>query len=243
MWLRAVVLAGSRGPWPPLLLASLAGWGLLIAFGHPPVMVGLCSGRLFDLGGGLSGASLALQVNGLAALAGCWALMLLAMTPPLLAQPLRRVWRGSLARRRGSVIAAFLLAYASVWMAAGAVLMAAAGVLGAAGAAGFAVALGLVLAWSLLPLRRACLARAHSAPRLRIFGLAAHVDGLAYGARSGLWCAGACWPLMLAPLLTGEWRLPAMAVAAVVMAAQRLSPVSTLRWDPPLRPAGAWRPA
>jgi len=240
MWLRAVGEAAGRGPWPPLLFASLLGWILLSVFGQPPVMVGLCDGRFLDvLGWGVGGASLTLGVNGAASLAGCWSLMLLAMTPPLLAQPIRRLWRASLARRRATVIAAFVLAYGLVWMAAGGVLIAAAAVLGAAGPAGLGIAAALVVALGLSPARRACLGRAHRAPRLRIFGLAAELDGFAYGARSGIWCVGACWPLMLAPLLAGGAQLPVMAVAAILMTLQRLVPVSSLRWDPPLRPAAA----
>jgi predicted metal-binding membrane protein len=225
-----------QGPWPALLLASLLGWAGLLLSGQPPVMTALCSGRFADVFG--AGAA-ALRINGLASLAGWWLLMLLAMTPPLLAQPLRRLWRGSLARKRASVIAAFIVGYGAVWSVSGVAFLAAAGWLGSTGTRGLLAALGLMSIWALSPARRVCLGRAHRAPRLRVFGLAADVDGLAYGVTSAAWCVGSCWPLMLAPLLAREAHVPVMALAAGLMAFQRLVPASDVRWNPSLRPAKA----
>ncbi len=152
-----------------------------------------------------------------------WGVMLLAMLPPLLAQPLRLIWRSSLARRRAAVSAAFLAGYGLVWMLAGGVLEAA-----AAGLAGWALPAVLAAAamWRFTPVRAGAMTLCHRTPLLRAFGVAALGDGAGYGVRLGVGCVGACWPLMALPLATPGWRLPAMAAAAAAMAAERHWPRS-----------------
>ena len=61
----------------------------------------------------------------MALLAG-WLAMLLAMMPPLLAQPVLHVWWSSLRPRRPWALFLFGSAYTAVWMGAGAVLIPAA---------------------------------------------------------------------------------------------------------------------
>ena len=224
-WMQALVDTARRDPWPALLAASLGGW-ILIAMGGPSLAVARLCGGLADGRATLAGLSLALDLSPPGALAWSWFVMLLAMTPPLLAQPVRRLWRGSLRRQRAASVAAFLAGYAGAWMAAGAVLVVAALMLRLA-ADGMALALSLAaaLAWQATPAKRTCLLRCHAAPSLRAFGPGAQADSLRYGLTLGGWCVGACWPLMLVPLTADGAHLPAMVLAAAVMFVERHAPV------------------
>src|ERR1700694_1901797 len=95
--------------------------------------------------------------------------------PVSLSRPILHLWARSPPRRRTRPIAAFLIAYFAVWMAAGPVLLAIAVVvrMAAKGSDVLAIALALVLAflWRLCPIRQICLNRCHGLPRLPPFGL------------------------------------------------------------------------
>jgi predicted metal-binding membrane protein len=95
-----------------------------------------------------------------------------------------------------------------------------------------AVALALVLAllWRVCPVRQVCLNRCHVLPRLSPFGLAADRDCLLFGARNGAWCVGACWALMVLPLVVDSLHLAAMLVVMLVMLNERLAPTRPARW-------------
>lgn len=228
MW--ASVLAGTVGrpPWPLLLVASLCGWTLLLLGGQALAVPALCGELARDPLGGLRAA---LALNGPAILAWSWLVMVLAMTPPLLVHPVRRLWRGSLARRRGRAVALFVSGYGAVWMLSGAALTAAAVALAVtAGSLAFPIAVAVAGAWQVTPTRRACLARGHRAPSLRAFGLAADGDILRYGLANGLWCLGTCWPLMLAAMLVDQFHVAAMVAAAGLMLLQRHARQPSPRW-------------
>ena len=224
-----------RQPWPLLLIASLLGWTALIGLQHSLLVPEICSvmavswpnvdGRTIEA---------VLLVNSPTGLALSWLVMLLAMMPLLLAQPLLHLWVRSLARRRIRAIAAFLFAYFAVWMAAGPVLLAIAVAVRMAtkGSDVLAVALALVLAvlWRVCPVRQVCLNRCHVLPRLSPFGVAADRDCLLFGARMGAWCVGACWALMVVPLVVDTLHLAAMLVVMLVMLNERLAPTRPVRW-------------
>jgi predicted metal-binding membrane protein len=209
-WLTAIAFRAARKPMPALLSISAFGWLLMLApspsDGWPSA---ICGAPFADP------SALVLQ----------WIAMLIAMTPPLLDGPIQRLWKGSLARRRVGAIACFVVGYALVWIFAGAALGGAVSALEwVFGRWAFAVALALALGWRLAPGQEFAHARAHAAPRLRVFGAVAFADGALYGLQYGLWCIFACWPLMLAALLAPIGRGPAMFAAAVLMIAERYAP-------------------
>ena len=207
--LRALVV----GPLPLLMLVSAAGWAVVLWRGDGAGMSLLCGvGRppVF----GLDGRSF-----------GAWLIMLAAMTPVLLAEPLGVVWSRTLARRRCDGAALFVAGYLAIWMAAGVGLTAVAVMIttaaGSSSLAAFALAVAAAGLWRLTPAWRRCLELCHLQPHLNAVGRSAGLSRLRYGADIGLWCVGACWPLMLAPLLAGRWHIQAMAAAYAVMLADR----------------------
>ncbi|MEA2800833.1 MAG: hypothetical protein QOE49_928 [Rhodospirillaceae bacterium] len=229
-----------RQPWPLLLIASLLGWTALIGLQHSLLVPEICSAMVASWPNVDSRTIEAvLLVNSPIGLALSWLVMLLAMMPLSLARPILHLWVRSLARRRTRAIAAFLIAYFAVWMAAGPVLLAIAVVvrMAAKGSDVLAIALALVLAllWRLCPIRQICLNRCHGLPRLSPFGLAADRDCLLFGVRTGAWCVGACWPLMVVPLVVDVMHLAAMLAVTLLLLNERLAPTRPVRWR--LRPA------
>ncbi len=233
-----MLAAIGRGAWPPLLLASAAGWLALLGAGPRLSLSGLCAASSGN-GGGWDWRALDLALGTdpsglLLAAALAWLLMLAAMMPPLIAQPLAYLWTRSLARRRWRAIAGFAAAYAAVWLAAGIVLIAlAAAIRTAADAAPLPpLVCGFLLAllWQMAPAKQACLNRCHRLPALSTFGLAADLDCLRYGVAAGLWCVGACWAWMLVPLLADAAQLLLMAAIAALLVAERQAPARPPRW-------------
>src|ERR1700676_4179813 len=97
---RALVLRSfARAPWP--LLFALAGFGLLLSAyraGHAtlPAFCSAGTAWLLLVSGWPGALELAFALNPPTRLLADWALMLLAMMPPLLAVPLMHVWRSTL---------------------------------------------------------------------------------------------------------------------------------------------------
>ena len=229
-----------RQPWPLLLIASLLGWTALVGLQHSLLVPEICSAMVASWPNVDSRTIEAvLLVNSPIGLALSWLVMLLAMMPLSLARPILHLWVRSLARRRTRAIAAFLIAYFAVWMAAGPVLLTIAVVvrMAAKGSDVLAIALALVLAllWRLCPIRQICLNRCHGLPRLSPFGFAADRDCLLFGVRTGAWCVGACWPLMVVPLVVDVMHLAAMLAVTLLLLNERLAPTRPVRWR--LRPA------
>jgi predicted metal-binding membrane protein len=247
---RALVLRNfARAPWP-LLFAS-AGFGLILsAHGAGqatlPAFCGAGTAWLLLASGWPDGPELALALNPPAPLLAEWALMLLAMMPPLLAAPLMHVWRSSLPRRRLRALALFVLGYGSVWMAAGPILMGLALLLqlvAAEGAIALAGALLLATVWSASPWQRAALNRSHRLSRIGLFGWAADRDCLTFGVIHAVWCIASCWVWMMVPLTGGRWHIPAMVFAGTVMLVERLALPDWPRWHvPALLSLLDWRP-
>ena len=88
----------------------------------------------------------------------------------------------------------------------------------------------------MFPGRQSCLNRCHRVPRLSAFGIAADIDCLGYGMTTGVWCAGACWALMLVPLTAATMHLPVMAGISVLLIAERMRPARPVRWGITLPP-------
>ena len=211
MWSRALASVSLEAPVLALLGLSSAGFAAMAYAGHHASHTLICGTSALP-GNAFAGAL-------------SWTLMLIAMMPPLLVHPVRRVWSSGLRRRRGAAIALFVSGYALVWMPGGAILQHAAASLDAhpPGIGSSGAVLAIAALWQALPIKGRFLALCHRAPTLRIFGAGAGVDQLRYGLTSGLGCFGACWGLMLLPLLT-RWHLLAMAGVAVFATLERHRP-------------------
>jgi predicted metal-binding membrane protein len=235
---RALLLRSfAQPPWP--LLFAVAGLGLVLS-AHSTERAGLPAFCGSGTAGLLLAApwsdalDLALALNPPLRLAADWALMLLAMMPPLLVMPLSHVWRSSLPRRRVRALAHFILAYAAVWMAAGPTLIGLALLLQLiAGDGAFVAAVLLAIVWSASPWQRAALNRGHRLRRFGLFGWAADRECVSFGAVHATWCVAACWPFMLVPLVAGRWHVAAMMGAGAVMLAERLAAPDRPRWRLP----------
>jgi predicted metal-binding membrane protein len=177
--------------------------------------------------------NLAVALDLPAKLAMGWALMIAAMMPPLILQPLRYVRDRSFARRRRYAMASFSVGYTAVWMAAGAVLdlLALAYRLAMPGA-GPMLAGGFVVAilWQVSPAKQRCLNACHRRPPLAAFGMRAECDAFAFGFTHGMWCVAACWALMLLPLLFAQWHLPVMVAVGLFLFGERFERPAPLAW-------------
>jgi predicted metal-binding membrane protein len=166
-----------------------------------------------------------------------WTLMVLAMMTPNLIAPVWHICARSFRHLRGHLVALFCLGYSVVWIATGVIMLSVAGVLACHQApaaasipkANLAAGLGLVL-WQCSPLKQLCLNRAHSAPDLAAFGVAAYTSAIRMGLTHGLWCTLSCWPLMALPLLSPHCNHVLMAVITLVVISERLDPPEPLRW-------------
>jgi predicted metal-binding membrane protein len=207
-----------------LALLSLAA-ALVLASGAGELALGICSAGLdmFALAAlGVAGAERQLALH--------WLLMLATMTPLLLVAPVRHLWLRSLADRRALLLGLFVASYLTVWMVAGLPLMLAAQAIKAASANALPWTLALALLWQMSPAKQACLNRCHRRPSLPAFGPAAARAVLAYGIGQGLWCLGACWPLMLAPLVLERGMIVVMAACTLFVMTERMEPPAPLAW-------------
>lgn len=228
-----------RAPWP--LLFALAGVGLILSAwsaGHAalPAFCGAGTARFLAALGWRDALDLALALNPPGRLLADWAVMLLAMMPPLLALPLMHVWRSSLPRRRVRAAACFVLGYVLVWMMAGPILIGFALVLQlvvAESGLAFSAALLLAIAWSASPWQRTALNRSHRLGRIGLFGWRADRECLSFATIHAFWCVCSCWAWMLAVLAAGGWHVPAMVIAGANMLGERLTPPERPRWRLP----------
>jgi predicted metal-binding membrane protein len=211
------------------LSAHSAGKATLIAFCGTGVAWILRAADLTDA------LQLVVALNPPARLLAEWALMLLAMMPPLLAVPLMHVWQSSLPRRRLPALAIFTLGYGCVWMMAGPVLMGLVLLLQLVGRDGtFACALLLATVWSASPWQRTAHNRSHRLSRIGLFGWAAYRDCFVFGATHAVWCTASCWAWMLVPLAAGHWHVPAMIFVGGIMLGERLAAPDRPRWHLPV---------
>ena len=127
----------------------------------------------------------------------------------------------------------FLAGYAAVWMCVAIGLQAVA--LAARWAAptllassGLAAAAALL--WQISPAKQWCLNRCHRRPELAAFGAAADRDTFAFGVTNGMYCAGACWALMLLAISTANLHFVGMAVVALFVFVERFERPAPLGW-------------
>lgn len=219
-------------PWPILFLLSAVGL-LLSGEGPGASLPGFCGSLAGIMASSASPAafSLVFQLNPPSWLLAGWALMLLAMMPPLLAGPLTHVWRSSLARRRHRALGLFVAGYAAAWMAAGPFLIALALALQvSAGESSGPLAVAAAILWTLTPWSRRALNRGHRLAPLALRGAGAASDAVRFGLVHGGWCIVSCWPWMMIPLVVLSWHSGLMVLVGALMLAQRLSPPSRPRW-------------
>jgi predicted metal-binding membrane protein len=224
---------GARRPdaWLVVLGSTcLVAWSALALDARDLSLPALCSSVAMPLSVSFD---LAFVFNSPARLSFEWALMIAAMMSPLIIAPLRHVRDRSFASRRARAMLLFVAGYASVWMIAGAGLLAAA--LSArwavpASAACLALAAVTALLWQVSPAKQWCLNRCHRQPRLAAFGAAADRDAFDFGLTNGVACVGACWALMLLPLLAGGGHVLIMIAVTLFVFAERLEGPAPLAW-------------
>jgi predicted metal-binding integral membrane protein DUF2182 len=233
------LLSFTRAPWP--ILFALAGLGLIVSVRNVgsatlPAFCGSGAPWLQVASDWRDALQLVIAFNPPALLLTEWALMLLAMMPPLLAMPIMHVYWSSLPRRRVRALACFTAGYGLVWLAAGPILITFAVLLRLAAGGmtpAFAGALLIAVVWSACPWQRGALNRGHRMGRVGLFGWAADRECLTLGVTHAFWCVASCWPWMLLPLEAGPWHMAVMVLAGAAMLSDRLSIPQQPRWRPP----------
>ena len=160
-------------------------------------------------------------------------LMTVAMMSPLTIPAIRHVRARSLPRRRRRVTLLLTIVHGLVWLAGGLVLLVAAATLRDLLGLGPAIVagLGLAAAWQFSPAKQRCLNRHHAEPPLAAFGRKADRDVLRFAATHAGWCLGACWALMLVPLLFDRWHVAVMLLASGWMWAELLERPKAPSWQ------------
>jgi predicted metal-binding membrane protein len=219
---------------PALLICAVA-WLVLLA--RP----GMLHPHIHDVGSGAM-APTDLGRMLLSLLPG-WFAMLAAMMPPALISPIVYVRSRSFACRRQRSVALFIGGYIAIWTVAFVVLIPiqiAERSLVSQFWIGASAAIIVALVWQSCPIKQICLNRCHAHRELAAFGYAADRDAVRFGLEQGIYCAGSCWALMLLPMLLPAWHLAAMAIATIVILADRIERPTTPNWrwrgvDPLLR--------
>ncbi|HEV2186402.1 MAG TPA: DUF2182 domain-containing protein [Stellaceae bacterium] len=210
----------------------LVAWGA-IAFGSGTVTLPWLCAPMASARDLTAELQLVLALNSPGALAMGWILMVSAMMPPIIAEPLRHVRDRSFARRRGRATALFVAGYGATWMLAGAILSPVAIVVHSTGLEPFpslALAALVVLAWQVSPAKQRFLNRCHHRPALAAFGAAADRDSFVFGLTQGASCVGTCWAIMLLSLLFTSNQLLTMGTAELFLLGERLERPTSPKW-------------
>ena len=214
-----------------LAATSMTAWSAVALGGSDMALPVVCSAGLGGAPPGSFDLILGLALSAPVRLTSGWLLMVAAMMAPAIVAPLRHVRDRSFARRRGRAMLLFGAGYVAVWCCAGVVLQAMAlAAWWVAPAASVFVAVAVALVWQISPAKQWCLNRCHRRPHLAAFGAAADGDAVVFGLTHGAACVGACWALMLLPLLAGTAHVPAMVAVALFVWAERLEAAAPLGW-------------
>jgi len=164
-----------------------------------------------------------------------WTLMVAAMMPLLIADPVDNVWRSSIARRRSRALALFGAGYALAWLAAAVILVPAvvAMLLVLPGWIALPASLLFAVLWSASPAAQVARNLCHRRHRISAFGPQADRECLSHGLRTGSACVMTCWPWMLVPFTVAGGHVAAMAVVALVLFCERVLPAGSPRWQIP----------
>ena len=220
----------------PILLLSAVTWMMLLVNTGSVITVAHCP--VTDSGVSPVSFQMLLAMNPPSALTAGWVLMVVAMMSPTVIAPLQHLIERSFKRRMLRSVTLFVLGYAAIWMAAGALLVSATLLLNLIAPRSYLPLLGVgivALVWQCSPIKQRCLNRLHNHSELAAFGLAADRDALHFGITHGIWCFGSCWALMLLPMLLLEGHLVAMAVVTFLITSERLEQPRPLIWRPRLR--------
>lgn len=224
-------------PWLALVaVAGLAGSQVLTA---TRVLPGFCGTLSPDALGRVTIASL--RSVGVGGIALGWALMVVAMMPPLVSPPLNHVTVSSLKSRRRRAGAIFLTGYGAIWLAAGlAIVPLALAVRLAFGDLAFPYTLVAASIWSCSPLAQLSRNRCHRLARIGLRGVRADADCLRQATTIGPWCILSCGPWMLAVMTLETGHVVAMALVTLALVLDRMMPTRRPEWRLP--PAiGAFR--
>lgn len=173
-----------------------------------------------------------------------WLVMLTAMMPPLLAEPVRHVWHASMPVRRAWAVLLCALGYVLLWMLAGVILVPTALRMSASVPDGTAaaVSLGLALLWSASPSAQQARNRCHRTLRVGAHGRRADLECLIYGMNVGSACVWLCWPWMLVPMMSETGHVAAMVGVGLWLLLDRLFPPRRPGWRlPPALGELIWR--
>ncbi|MEO7352353.1 MAG: DUF2182 domain-containing protein [Marmoricola sp.] len=185
---------------------------------------------------GMAGMAMPASADGFSAVwsaaSGHWVLMVAAMMLPVVAPQVRTVALRSVWSRRQRSAAAFVVAYAVVWVVAGAALITVLAVLDVEppGTRWLIATLLLAAVWQVSAPRRRFLRRCGSLRLREASGLPADLNCLRVGARAGGRCLVTCGPLMLS--MVASHSLLLMAGLLGVMLSERS------RGPDPVRRAG-----
>lgn len=224
-----------------LLPVSAAGWSLLLLLGPDNSMAsgGICgaaSSQFFTAFRQAAGTMLLFHPPLQMVLA--WLVMLTAMMPPLLARPLEQLWHGGRTVYRPGATGLFVAAYAAVWTVAGILLMAAAMAFdvpgNTAGCPGWILVAIVAVTWQASPAKQRALNACRHPARIAPDGRDDWRASLRYGASTAVGCVGACWALMLMPMVVHRLEYPTMAIVSVVLLLERHLPARPVRWTLPL---------
>lgn len=235
--LRAVLATAWSAPAPTLILLAIVGWWLFIGWHpetHGALETGVPDGQVLltpsaeQAHAGHNGHGSTFSAAVILPAVGMWLAMILAMSPPMLIREVDTLWRTSLRRNRTVRVLLFLFGYSLVWALAGLVAvplnLANPGNIALIGCMAIAV-----LVWQFSSPRLRLLRRCHRTPALRAFGFDASRESLRYGLGSGALCVGLCGPAMVLVLLTGQFHVFTMAVAATVLTIERYLPIGRRR--------------
>jgi predicted metal-binding membrane protein len=127
----------------------------------------------------------------------------------------------------------FAVGYTTAWMAAGVALVPLSLLcrLTVAGSTlPLLVGIAVALAWQTSPAKQRCLNGCHRRTALAAFRVAANLSAFAFGLSQGAWCVGACWALMVLPLLDGRVHLITMGAVTLLVIAERIESPATPAW-------------
>ena len=227
-------LARRKTAMPVLAVAGLAWAFMVIRFGNPSLSPDSCCVPVFPFGTpSPESVGLVLLRNSPQMLVASWALMLVAMMTPMLANPLRHVLDRSFAQRRARSVFLFLVAYFGIWMFSGIVILSLVlmvRLLIPNPLAQVAAVGTLACVWQCSPAKQVCLNRAHALPELAAFGWAADRDALRFGFNHGDWCIGSCWAVMWFAEVCSIGHLTAMAFVTLWVLAEHLEKPTPPRW-------------
>ncbi|MDB5584773.1 MAG: rane protein [Bradyrhizobium sp.] len=228
-----------HGSLPWLLAVSFAGFLFADILAFYRVLPGFCGALTLGTVATLTEASL--HANGATDLLSGWAIMLLAMMPPLVSAPVNHVLASSLPRRRLRSVSVMLVGYGALWLMAGLVFVPlAVATMLALHAAAFPVALFLAVVWSCSPLAQVARNRCHRLIRIGLRGWRADRDCVRQGAAVAPWCILSCSPWMLAAMVAGTWHVAAMVAVTIYLLTDRILPPASVRWRAPAVSGYVW---